>query len=77
LQANLGSGHEAALNLYLMEICLVALVALLLLGSIGAFLLYVPILSIAVVISILLGMSLAFLLGLWAGGTRRRISEIL
>jgi len=60
-----------------MEICLVALVAVLLLGSIGAFLLYVPILSIAVVISILLGMSLAFLLGLWAGGTRRRISEIL
>ncbi len=60
-----------------MEKCLVALVAALLLGSIGAFLLYVPILSIAVVISTLLGMTLAFLLGLWAGGTRCRISEVL
>jgi len=77
LQANLRGGHEAALNVYVMEICLVALVALLLLGSIGAFFLYVPFLSIALVISILMGMTLAFLLGVWAGGTRRRISRVL
>ena len=73
----LRGGHEDALSIYVTEICLVALVALLFLGSIGAFLLYVPVVSIAVVICILLGMTLAFLLGVWAGGTRRRTSGAL
>jgi hypothetical protein len=76
-RVNLRGGHEAALSIYVTEICLAALVALLFLGSIGAFLLYVPILSIAVVICILLGMTLAFLLGVWAGGTQRRTSGVL
>lgn len=61
----------------MMEFCSVAFGALILLGSIGAFLLYIPFLSIAVVVSILVGMALTFLLGVWAGGTRLRISEIL
>jgi hypothetical protein len=52
------------------EICLVAFGSLLLLGSIGAFLLYIPLLNIAAVVAILLGMALAFLLGVWVGGTR-------
>jgi len=60
-----------------MEICLVAFGALLLLGSIGAFLLYIPFLSIAIVVAILLGIALAFLLGVWAGGTRLRVGGIL
>ena len=54
----------------MIEICLVAFGAVLLLGSIGAFFLYIPFLSIAVVVVILLGMVLTFLSGLWLGGTR-------
>lgn len=60
-----------------MEICSVAFGALVLLGSIGAFLLYVPFMPLAGVVAILLGMALAFLLGVWAGGIRLRISGIL
>jgi hypothetical protein len=52
------------------EICLVAFGALLLLGSMGAFFLYIPFLPIAVVVAILLGMALAFLMGVWVGATR-------
>jgi uncharacterized membrane protein YedE/YeeE len=52
------------------EICLVAFGSVLLLGSIGAFFLYIPFLSIAAVVVILLGMVLAFLSGVWLGGTR-------
>jgi hypothetical protein len=52
------------------EICFVAFGALLLLGSMGAFFLYIPLLPIAVVVAILLGMALAFLLGVWVGVTR-------
>ncbi len=51
-------------------ICLLALVALLLLGSIGAFFLCFPVLPIALVAVILLGMVLLFLLGSWVGATR-------
>ena len=53
-----------------MEITLVTLGALLLLGSIGAFFLYVSFLPIAVVAATLVGMALVFLLGVWAGGAR-------
>jgi hypothetical protein len=69
-------GYEAALDVFMMEICSVAFGALILLGSIGAFLLYVPFLPIAVVVSILVGMALTFLLGIWAGGTRLQDREI-
>jgi hypothetical protein len=58
------------------EICLVAFGALLMLGSIAAFLLYVPYLPI-VVAAVLLPLGLTFLLGVWAGGTRHRISGVL
>ena len=54
----------------MIEICMVAFGTLLLLGSMGAFFLYIPFLPIAVVVAILLGMALAFLLGVWMGSTR-------
>ena len=61
----------------MLEICVVAFGGLLLLGSIGAFLLYIPFLPIVVVVTILLGMGLAFLLGVWAGGGRLQINGVL
>jgi uncharacterized membrane protein YedE/YeeE len=54
----------------MIEICLLTFGVLLLLGSIGAFFLYIPFLSIAVVVVILLGMALIFLIGVLTGGTR-------
>jgi hypothetical protein len=66
----LGVGDGAALTIHVIEICLVAFGALLLLGSMGAFFLYIPFLPVAVVVAILLGMALAFLLGVWMGSTR-------
>jgi hypothetical protein len=65
------------LSIYVLEICVVAFGGLLLLGSIGAFLLYIPFLPIVVVVTIFLGMGLAFLLGVWAGGGRLQISGVL
>ncbi len=54
----------------MIEICMLAFGTVLLLGSIGAFFLYIPFLPIAVVVVIFLGMALAFLTGVWVGGTR-------
>jgi hypothetical protein len=51
-------------------ICLFAFGAVLLVGSIGAFLLYIPFLPIAIVVVILLGMALTFLIGARVGGTQ-------
>jgi hypothetical protein len=51
-------------------ICLLVLGAVLLLGSIGAFLLYIPFLPVAIVVVILLGMALTFLIGARVGGTQ-------
>ena len=51
-------------------ICLMVLGAVLLVGSIGAFLLYIPFLPIAIVVVILLGMALTFLIGARVGGTQ-------
>jgi membrane protein DedA with SNARE-associated domain len=56
----------------MIEICLLAFGAVLLLGSIGAFFLYIPFLPIAVVVVIFLGMALTFLIGVWVGSTRIR-----
>jgi hypothetical protein len=56
----------------MIEICLLAFGAVLLLGSIGAFFLYIPFLPIAVMVVILLGMALTFLIGVWVGSTRVR-----
>jgi len=58
------------LSINVIEICMVAFGALLLLGSMGAFFLYIPFLPIAVVVTILLGMAVAFLSGVWMGSTR-------
>src|ERR1700694_2020188 len=49
---------------------MVAFGALLLVGSMGGFFLYIPFLPVAVVVAILLGMALAFLSGVWMGSTR-------
>jgi hypothetical protein len=46
---------------------LVACIGLLLLGSIGAFFLFVPLLSIAAVVCLLLGLMLMFGLGVHVG----------
>jgi hypothetical protein len=54
------------------EMCLVGFGALLLLGSIGAFFLYIPLLPIAVVVVVILGMALTFLIGVWVGSARIR-----
>jgi hypothetical protein len=58
------------LSIDVIEICMVAFGALLLVGSMGAFFLYIPFLPVAVVVAILLGMAMAFLLGVWMGSTR-------
>ena len=47
--------------------------AVLFLASIGAFLLYVPVMAIAVIVTILLGLVVMFVLGFQAGGRRIRI----
>jgi hypothetical protein len=44
--------------------------AVLLVGSIGAFFLYIPFLPVASVVVILLGLALTFLIGARVGGTR-------
>ena len=51
-------------------IWLLLLGAVLLVGSIAAFLLYIPFLPIAIVVVILLGMALTFLIGARVGGTQ-------
>ena len=54
----------------MIEICLLSFGAVLLLGSIGAFFLYIPFLPIAVVVVVFLGMAVTFLIGVWVGSTR-------
>jgi hypothetical protein len=49
------------------------LLGVLILGSLGAFLLYVPILPFAAVVIILLGLILMFVLGVQTGGRRIRV----
>jgi hypothetical protein len=51
-------------------IWMLVLGAVLLVGSIGAFLLYIPFLPVAVVVVILLGMALTFLVGARVGSTQ-------
>jgi hypothetical protein len=51
-------------------LCLLVLGAVLLTASIGAFLLYIPFLPIAIVVVILLGLALTFLIGARVGGTQ-------
>jgi hypothetical protein len=49
----------------------------LLLASIGAFLIYVPLIEVGTVTAITLGFVLAFGLGVLAGGRRIRVSRLL
>jgi len=47
----------------------------LILGSLGAFLLYVPVLPLALVVTLLLSLVLVFILGVHTGRRRIRISR--
>jgi hypothetical protein len=47
----------------------------LILGSLGAFLLYVPVLPLALVVTLLLSLVLMFILGVHTGRRRIRISR--
>jgi hypothetical protein len=49
--------------------------AILFLGSMGAFLLYVPVMAVTAIVAILLGLILMFALGFQVGGRRIRISR--
>jgi hypothetical protein len=55
---------------------LASFLGVLMLGSLGAFLLYVPILPLAVVVTLLLSLALMFVLGVQAGRRRIRISRM-
>jgi hypothetical protein len=53
-------------------ICLSVLLAFLFIGTVGAFLLYVPALAIFATVTVLLGLSLMYVLGLMTGSRWRR-----
>jgi len=55
-------------------ICLGILLAVLFVGSVGAFLLYVPALTLITVITLLLGLGLMFALGMLTGRRSRKLS---
>lgn len=54
-------------------ICLSVLLAALFVGIMGAFLLYVPALTVITVVSLLLGLALMFALGMLTGRRWRRL----
>ena len=62
-------GAPPAFISFVIRTCFLAFVALLLLGSIGAFFLCFPVLPTALVAVILVGMAALFLLGFWVGNT--------
>jgi hypothetical protein len=55
-------------------VCLGLLLAVLFIGIMGAFLLYVPALTVLTVVTMLLGLGLMFALGLLTGSRWRRLS---
>jgi hypothetical protein len=55
-------------------ICLGILLAVLFIGVVGAFLLYVPVLTVITVVTLLLGLGLMFALGLLTGSRWRKLS---
>jgi hypothetical protein len=59
-----------------MERYLAIFLGILMLGSLGAFLLYVPVLPLAVVVTLLLSLVLMFILGAQTGRRRIRISRM-
>jgi hypothetical protein len=60
----------------LITIILSVLFGLLVLGTVGMFLLFVPALSLLSVVSILLALIFMFILGCHAGGRRIRVSHV-
>jgi hypothetical protein len=56
-----------------LSIFLGLLLGVLVFGSLGTFLLYVPILPFAAVVTVLIGLILMFILGVHTGGRRIRI----
>lgn len=57
-------------------ICLSILLAVLFIGTAGAFFLYVPLLELFTTVVILLGLGLMFVLGLMTGSSWRRFSPL-
>jgi hypothetical protein len=55
-------------------VCLGILLALLFIGIMGAFLLYVPALTVLTVVTLVLGLGLMFALGLLTGSRWRKLS---
>jgi hypothetical protein len=51
------------------------LLAILFIGSVGAFLLYVPALTVFTVVTMLVGLGLMFALGMFAGRHKRRMTD--
>jgi hypothetical protein len=56
-------------------ICMGVLLAALFLGIVGAFLLYVPVLTVLTVVTLLLGLGLMFALGILTGRRARKLSH--
>lgn len=79
MDARSGVGIQVAPSVYMrrdLTFWLGILAAVLLLSSLGAFLLYVPILPLGIVVVTLLGLILMFLVGVEVGGRRIRISRM-
>jgi hypothetical protein len=55
-------------------ICLGILLAVLFVGIMGAFLLYVPVMTLLTVVTLLLGLGLMFALGMLTGRRSRKLS---
>ena len=55
-------------------VCLGILLAILFVGIVGAFLLYVPVLTVLTVVTLLLGLGLMFALGILTGRRSRKLS---
>jgi hypothetical protein len=58
-------------------ICLSILLAALFIGTVGAFLLYVPALALVTTVTLILGLGLMYVLGLITGNRWRRSSLFL
>jgi hypothetical protein len=56
-------------------ICLSILLAILFVGIVGAFLLYVPALTVITVVTLLFGLGLMFALGMLTGRRSRKLSS--
>jgi hypothetical protein len=57
-------------------ICLSVLLAVLFVGVVGAFLLYVPLLTVLTVITLMIGLGLMFALGILTGRRARKLTPL-